>query len=437
MQKSDDTIRDDRSYLWHPFTWMPGYLEREPLVIAGAEGIHLMASDGRRYMDGTSSMWLNVHGHCRREIIDAVTAQAKRFAHVSVFGQTHVPAARLARRLVELAPEGLNHVFFSDDGATAVEVALKMAFQAAQIRGETKRTRFMSLRHAYHGDTLGAVSVGDIEHFHHTFRPLLFDCVLTPSPAEEDEALDELAHLMERHAEELCAFIVEPVVQAAAGMLVAPQGYLRGARKLCTRYGVPMIADEVFVGFGRTGRMFACEHEDVSPDILCLAKGLTGGTLPLAATLANDDIYETFLGGDRVKCTFFHGHSYTANPLGCAAALASLELFETDGTLEHVQAMAKVIEGEAGRFRALAHAARVRFKGLVFALDLVAEKEPSKGYDAAEHMGERVCDAAGKRGLLIRPLGDVVYLVPSLVITEAQLREMLAILHEAIVEVTT
>jgi len=444
----DDIIRDDRAHVWHPFTWMPGYLARPPLVITGAKGIYLTASNGRRYMDGISSMWLNVHGHCRREITEAIVRQAKKFVHVSVFGQTHPPAATLARRLVELAPKGLHHVFFSDDGATAVEVALKLAFQYFQIRGESKRTKFLALEHAYHGDTLGAVSVGDIEHFHHAFRPLLFECIRAPAPngfdygAGEDTDqsgtahLEALQRLMRKHAKELCGFIIEPIVQGAAGMIVAEPGYLRGARELCTRFGIPMIADEVFVGFGRTGRMFACEHEGVSPDILCLAKGLTGGTLPLAATLATDEIYEAFLGSDRTRCTFFHGHSYTANPLGCAAALASLDLFEKDGTLAHVQALEKVLEREADRFGELAHAAGVRSKGLVFALDLVRGKDPVERYEPSAHMGEKVCEAAEKSGLLIRPLGDVVYLVPPLVTTERQLRKMLAILYDSIVEVT-
>ena len=443
----DATIRDDRQHVWHPFTWMPGYLARKPLVITGAKGIYLTAADGRRYMDGISSMWLNVHGHGRPEITRAIARQARKFVHVSVFGQTHAPAARLARRLVEIAPKGLNHVFFSDDGATAVEVALKLAFQYFQIRGESKRTKFLALEHAYHGDTLGAVSVGDIEHFHRAFRPLLFECVRAPAPsAFDDDAsdadpsgtarLEVLERLMQRHAQELCGFILEPIVQGAAGMIVAEPGYLRGARELCAQYRIPMIADEVFVGFGRTGRMFACEHEGVSPDVLCLAKGLTGGSLPLAATLATDEIYEAFLGADRTRCTFFHGHSYTANPLGCAAALVSLDLFEKDGTLAHVRTLEKLLEKEAARFADLPHAASVRFKGLIFALDLVRRKDPLRRYRPAERMGDRVCDAAEKSGLLIRPLGDVVYLVPPLVTTVRQFRRMLDILHNSIAKAT-
>ncbi len=456
-------VRDDRKHLWHPFTWMPGYLAEKPLVITGAKGIFLTAAachgevpmksgwrrDGRRYMDGISSMWLNVHGHNRPEIIRAIHAQAKKFAHVSVFGQTHAPAVELARRLVEIAPGNetagqspaahhnntawrgsdpprLNHVFFSDDGATSVEVALKLAFQFAQIRGERKRTKFLALRHAYHGDTLGAVAVGDIEHFHHAFKPLLAPCLRTPSPASmgRDACLAALERILKRHSREICAFIVEPVVQGAAGMLVAAEGYLAGARALCTKYHVPLIADEVFTGFGRTGRMFACEHERVTPDILCVAKGLTGGTLPLAATLATDRIYRAFLGPDRVGCTFFHGHSYTANPLGCAAALASLDLFEQDDTLANVRALERVIAGESPRFAALSGVSGVRFVGAIFALDL------------PRGVARAVCAEAQCRGLLIRPLGDTVYLVPPLVTTAKQLRGMLDIVHGSIRKVT-
>jgi len=448
MPNSDDITRNDREYVWHPFTWMPGYAGTEPPVITKAEGITLFTADGRKLMDGVSSMWLNVHGHGRREIVEAIAEQARKFAHVSVFGQTHGPAAELARRLVEITPEGLNHVFYSDDGATSVEVALKLAFQSAHIRGETKRTRFVALRHAYHGDTIGAVSVGDIEHFHQTFGPLLFETYRAKSPGEfrhdaaeaeavaRDEALDDLERIFESHADEVCAFIIEPIVQGAAGMLVAAEGYLQGARDLCDRYDVPMIADEVFVGFGRTGRMFACEHEGVTPDILCLAKGITGGTIPLAATIASDRVYEPFLGTDRARCTFFHGHSYTGNPLGCAAALASLDLFETDGTLAHVCALEKVIETQAPRFRKLAHVADVRFKGLIFAIDLADDPSADRGYNASKRTGQGVCAAAMKQGLLIRPLGDVVYLVPPLVTTADELTRMLDILYDSVVEVT-
>ena len=446
--RTDRIVNDDRTYLWHPFTWMPGYLELPPVVIESAEGIYLSTAQGKRYMDGLSSMWLNVHGHNHPRITEAICEQARKFSHVSVFGQTHEPAAKLARRLVEVTPDGLNHVFYSDDGATSVEVALKLAFQSAQIRGETKRTKFMTLRHAYHGDTIGAISVGDIEHFHHTFAPLLFDCIRMPSPycfrcdLERDRSncdvscLKAAEALMASHADELCGVIVEPIVQGAAGMLIAEEGYLRGIHKLCARHDIPLIVDEVFVGFGRTGRMFACDHEEVSLDIMCLAKGITGGTLPLGATIASDRIYEPFLGEDPGKCTFFHGHSYAANPLGCAAALANLDVFEEERTVEHVRLLEKILESDADRFRGLPHAAHVRFKGLVFALTLAECEAPFTPYDASKKMGHKVCSAAMDRGLLIRPLDDHVYLVPPLVTTPEQLREMLNILHDAIVEVT-
>ena len=432
----ENVLRDDRRHLWHPFAWMPGYLADEPLVITGAEGIYLRGPRGRQYMDGISSMWLNVHGHNRREIGEAITRQLQRFSHVSIFGQTHEPAATLARRLVEVTPEGLNHVFFSDDGATAVEVGLKMACQYAQITGQTKRTKFIALENAYHGDTLGAVAVGDIGHFHHMFRPLLPENLFAPTPSvfhsklgETPEAvlrgsLDGLERLMDKHANEVCAFVIEPIIQGAAGMHVAVDRYLAGARELCDRFGIPMIADEVFVGFGRTGKLFACEHEGVVPDILCLAKGLTGGTLPLAATLASDRVYEAFLGDDPLTCTFFHGHSYAANPLGCAAALATLELFEKDDTVTHVAQLEKHLHSHAGRFMKLSSAEDVRFKGLLFAVEL---KGPAG-------TGHRVCRAAQKRGLLIRPLGNVVYLTPPLVTTDDQLVRMLDILHASIEE---
>jgi len=434
MPNSDDIIRDDRACVWHPFTWMPGYLAGEPLVITGAEGITLVAADGTRYMDGISSMWLNVHGHARAEIAEAIAEQAKRFCHVSVFGQTHELATTLARRLVEMTPEGLNHVFYSDDGATAVEVALKIAFQSAQIRGETKRTKFVALEHAYHGDTLGAASVGDIEHFHHTFRPLLFDCIHAPAPtgfpfddarardAARDNALAALDRIFDEHADETCAFIIEPIVQGAAGMLIHPEGYLAGARKHCTKHGIPMIADEVFVGFGRTGTMFACERENVSPDILCLAKGLTGGTVPVAVTLSSESIYDAFLGDDPTACTFFHGHSYCANPVGCAAALASLDLFEKDVTLRQVARLEGQLSEAAFCFRRLGAVGDARFIGLIFAIDVGGANE--------------ICAAARKRGLLIRPLGDVVYLTPPLVTTEDELARMITVLYDAVTEVT-
>ena len=326
-----DLAAADRAYLWHPFTQQRGWEEEEPLIVERAEGTTLVDSDGRRYIDGVSSLWCNVHGHGHPRIDAAVRDQLGRVAHSTLLGLSHRPAIELARRLVGLAPAGLSRVFYSDSGSTATEIALKMAFQYWRQRGR-HRPRFVALRMAYHGDTIGSVSVGGIDLFHSLYRPLLFD-TLKAQPGD----VGEMASLLARHEGEVAAVIMEPLVQGAAGMLVHPEGYLRAVRELCDRHGVLLILDEVATGFGRTGRMFACEHEGVAPDLLCVAKGLTGGYLPLAATLASERIYNGFLGEFEEFRTFFHGHTYTGNPLACAAALATLEVFDEERTLERLQ----------------------------------------------------------------------------------------------------
>ena len=327
---SSDPAQLDHDHLWHPFTQQQAWCEEEPLVIERAEGSHLIATDGRRYLDGVSSLWCNVHGHRHPGIDRAIRDQLDRVAHSTMLGLSHPGAAELAARLVELAPPGLSRVFYSDSGSTATEIALKMAFQYQQQRGgqHVRRTSFVHLRDAYHGDTIGSVSVGGIDLFHATYRPLLFKA----HAAEPGDAGD-LERILALHEEEVAAVIVEPLVQGAAGMLVHPPGYLRAVRELCDAFGVLLICDEVATGFGRTGTMFACEQEQVAPDLLCLAKGLTGGYMPLAATLATERVYEGFLGAPEEQRTFFHGHTYTGNPLACAAALASLDAFESERTL--------------------------------------------------------------------------------------------------------
>ena len=320
-----DHAQLDHRHLWHPFTQQRDWCEEEPLLVERAEGTDLIDTEGRRYIDGVSSLWCNVHGH-RHPVIDrALHEQVDAVAHTTMLGLSHPGAAELAARLVEIAPPGLSRVFYSDSGSTATEIALKMAFQYWQQRGgqHVRRTSFVHLRHAYHGDTIGSVSVGGIHLFHSTYRPLLFRA----HAAEPGDAAD-MARVLASHEEEVAAVIVEPLVQGAAGMLVHPPGYLRAVRELCDRHGVLLICDEVATGFGRTGTMFACEQERVAPDLLCLAKGLTGGYLPLAATLAGERIYEGFLGAAEEFRTFFHGHTYTGNPLACAAALANLDIFE-------------------------------------------------------------------------------------------------------------
>jgi adenosylmethionine-8-amino-7-oxononanoate aminotransferase len=351
-----------------------------------------------------------------------VREQLDKVAHSTMLGLSHPGAAELAAKLVELAPPGLARVFYSESGSTATEIALKMAFQFQRQRGgqHARRTSFVHLRDAYHGDTIGSVSVGGIDLFHSTYRPLLFDT----HAAEPGDAAD-LERVLAAHEEEVAALIVEPLVQGAAGMLVHPPGYLREARELCDRFGVLLICDEVATGFGRTGTMFACEQEGVAPDLLCLAKGLTGGYLPLAATLSSERIYEGFLGAPEERRTFFHGHTYTGNPLACAAALASLEAFERERTLERLQPKIELLGERLDAVAAMPEVAEVRRRGTMVGIDLGE-------HDPALRLGHRVTLEARKRGAIIRPLGDVVVLMPPLAISEAELRRLVEIIAASI-----
>jgi adenosylmethionine-8-amino-7-oxononanoate aminotransferase len=417
-----DHAQLDRDHVWHPFTQQQGWCEEEPLMIESAEGVHLIDTDGRRYIDGVSSLWCNVHGHRHPAIDRAVHEQLFRVGHSTMLGLSHPGAAELAARLVELAPSGLSRVFYSDSGSTAAEVALKMAFQYQQQRGgqHRRRTSFVHLRDAYHGDTIGSVSVGGIELFHSTYRPLLFSTHV----AEPGDAAD-LEAVLSAHEEEVAAVIVEPLVQGAAGMIVHPPGYLRQVRELCNRYGVLLICDEVATGFGRTGTMFACEQEGVSPDLLCLAKGLTGGYLPLAATLCSERIYEGFLGAPEEQRTFFHGHTFTGNPLACAAALASLDVFEQERTLDALQEKIAVLGGLLDDVAAMPEVREVRRRGFMVGIDLGE-------HDAALRLGHRVTLEARGRGAIVRPLGDVVVLMPPLSISERDLRRLVTVTRESI-----
>jgi adenosylmethionine---8-amino-7-oxononanoate aminotransferase len=417
-----DHAQLDRDHLWHPFTQQQGWVEEEPLMIERAEGAQLIDSDGRRYIDGVSSLWCNVHGHRHPGIDAAVREQLDRVAHSTMLGLSHPGAAELAAKLVELAPAGLSRVFYSESGSTATEIALKMAFQYQQQRGgqHRRRTSFVHLREAYHGDTIGSVSVGGIDLFHSTYRPLLFQT----HAAEPGDAAD-LERILACHEEEIAALILEPLVQGAAGMLVHPAGYLREARELCDRYGVLLICDEVATGFGRTGTMFACEQEGVAPDLLCLAKGLTGGYLPLAATLATERIYAGFLGAPEEGRTFFHGHTYTGNPLACAAALASLEAFERERTLERLQPKIALLGELLEGVEAMPEVAEVRRRGTMVGIDLGE-------HDPALRLGHQVTLEARKRGAIVRPLGDVVILMPPLAISAAELKRLVEITAAAI-----
>jgi adenosylmethionine-8-amino-7-oxononanoate aminotransferase len=438
----------DRDHVWHPFTPMQAYAAEKPLVIERAEGCFLIDLDGRMYIDGVSSMWCNLHGHRVPELDAAVREQLDRVAHTTLLGLANIPSIRLARRLVELAPPGLTRVFFSDDGATAVEIALKMAFQYWRQcpTPRPEKTRFLALGGAYHGDTLGDVSVGDLARFHHLFQPLLFPTLRAPSPycyrcplgLERNschiDCVEVLVDLVRRHADTLAAVVIEPLVQGAAGMITAPDGYLRRAREVTREYGVLLIADEVAVGFGRTGTMFACSQEDVAPDFLCLAKGLTGGYLPLAATLTTDAVYEVFLGRPEEGRTFFHGHTYTGNPLGSAVALANLDLLNNESFWNDLPAKIKRLSRHLRRMAELPCVGDVRQRGLMAGIELVEDRTGKRPFPPATRMGARVCRLARQRGVLLRPLGDVVVVMPPLAIDDSLMDQLCGVLYDCIRE---
>jgi adenosylmethionine---8-amino-7-oxononanoate aminotransferase len=417
-----NAARLDHEFLWHPFTQQRDWVAEEPLMIESAEGTELIDSEGRRYLDGVSSLWCNVHGHRHPAIDEAVRAQLDRVAHSTMLGLSHPGAAELAARLVEIAPPGLNRVFYSDSGSTAVEVALKMAFQYWQHRGgqHVRKTSFIGLEQAYHGDTIGSVSVGGMPLFHSAFAPMLFE-THRAKPGD----VDEIARLLAMREEEVAAVVMEPLVQGAAGMITHPPGYLRAIRRLCDSHGVLLICDEVATGFGRTGTMFACEQEGVSPDLLCVAKGLTGGYMPLAATLATERIYEAFLGDHSDFVTFFHGHTYTGNPLACAAALASLEIFERERTLVRLQPKIRLLSGWLSQVERMREVKEVRQRGLMVGIDL-GEHDPEL------RVGHRVVLEARKRGVIVRPLGDVIVLMPPLSISKADLRRLVQVVAQSI-----
>ena len=431
----------DREHLWHPFTQMQGFREEELLVITRGEGAYLYDLQGRRYLDGVSSLWTNVHGHRRPELDQAVREQLEQVAHSTLLGVAHPPAIVLARRLAEMAPPGLTKVFYSDSGSTAVEVALKMAFQYWQLRGLPRKQRFLHLSNAYHGDTLGAVSVGGIALFHEIFRPLLLETLEAPAPycyrcpEEQDcreQCLERLEELVAAHHRELAAVILEPVMQGAAGMIPQPPGYLARVREVTRRYEVLLIADEVATGFGRTGRMFACEQEKVSPDLMCLAKGITGGYLPLAATLSTDEIYQAFLGEFQEFKAFFHGHTYTGNPLAAAAGLASLEIFEKEQVIASLGAKIEQLSLLLAGMRDHPHVGDIRQRGLMVGIELVKDRETREPFPPERRTGHRVILAARKRGVILRPLGDVVVLMPPLCISREELETLGRITYESI-----
>jgi adenosylmethionine-8-amino-7-oxononanoate aminotransferase len=428
-------IEDDRRFVWHPFTQMRDWCEDEPLIITSGKGAVLEDIYGREYIDGVASIWTNVHGHRREEIDRAVRDQLSKVSHTTLLGLANVPSIELARKLVEITPAGLSRVFYSDNGSTAVEVAVKMAFQYWCQRPNPKpgKTAFVSFTNAYHGDTIGAVSLGRIEVFHEVFAPLLFQtyrayypycyrCRYDKScPSCNLHCLCSIEEILEKWHEKIAAIVIEPMVQGAGGMIVSPSDFLKRVRELATQYDVLLIADEVATGFGRTGKMFACEHAGVSPDLMALGKGLTGGYLPVAATVVSERVYNAFLGDYSEKKTFFHGHTYTGNPLGCAAAVASVELFERDNVLDAVERKATSLAEKLDAFRAMDHVGDVRQLGLMVGIELVRDKKTREPYNWDERIGIKTVNEARARGVILRPLGNVIVLMPPFCIAEGQL----------------
>ncbi len=451
-----------QSLIWHPFTQMKEWEDEKPTIIVSGEGATLCDIEGNRYLDATSSIWVNIHGHRHKSINQAMKKQLDRIAHSTLLGLTNLPAIELAEQLIQIAPKGdvkhkesgeaekLTKVFYSDNGSTAVEIALKIAFSYWQhLGGEYKRKKkFVSFSNAYHGDTIGSVSVGGIDLFHAAYGPLLFDTINISSPtcyrcpiglnypSCKLACVDEAEKVLKKHHRRLAGLIIEPLIQAAAGMLCAPPGYLRKIRALCTKYEILMIVDEVATGFGRTGKMFASEHEGLVPDLMAISKGLTGGYLPLAATLTRQKIYDAFLGDYAEFKTFFHGHSYTGNPLGCAAAIANLKVFKKEKTLEKLKEKIIYVKKSLMSWRRWKHVGDIRQVGLMIAIELVADKKTKLSYPLEMRVGGAVCQEAKSRGVLLRPLGNVIAIVPPLSITLDELEKIITVVGAAIRKVT-
>jgi adenosylmethionine-8-amino-7-oxononanoate aminotransferase len=446
MTQDYDKLKQlDHSYLWHPFTQMQEWTSEEPCIISHGEGHYLIDVNGRRYLDGVSSLWCNVHGHRKKELDDAIRNQLERISHSTFLGLSHVPGIELAQKLIEVAPAGLQRVFYSDSGATAVEVALKMAVQYWQLKRQAKRTVIATLAESYHGDTIGSMSLGYSETFHRYHKTLLFPVLRITPPhvfryyqkMSGDEALnsaiDEADKKISENKHTLAALVVEPLMQGAAGMWAQPVEYLQALDEICRRHGILLILDEVATGFGRTGKMFASDHAEVRPDIVCLAKGITGGYLPLAATLTSEEVFAAFLGDYKDFKTFFHGHTYTGNPLGCAAALANLDLFQRENIVENMQPrisyLNKRLEEE---FLPLPHVSDVRQWGFMIGIELVEDKASRKSYPLEKRIGHKVIMEARKRSLMIRPLADIIILMPPLSILEAELALLLETVYDSI-----
>ncbi len=438
----------DHRHLWHPFTQMQDWLKEDPIIIDRAEGVELIDTLGRRYLDGVSSLWCNVHGHRVPELDQALRDQLDRIAHSTLLGLASTASIECAEELMRHVPAALTRVFFSDAGATAVEIAVKLAYQHFQLRGDVERSQFVSITGGYHGDTIGAVSVGGIDLFHRIFKPLLFDVHHAPQPycyrCPLGKALPgcamacagEVEAIFAARPGKIAALVVEPLVQGADGMITQPPGYLRRMREICDRHGALLVCDEVATGWGRTGTTFAVEQEGVVPDIMTMAKGLTGGYLPLAATLTTEEIFESFLGPFEAKRTFFHGHTYAGNPLGCAVATASMKLFRDRKIIEGLPAKIEALRRALAPLADHPHVGEIRQRGLMIGVELVRDRESRSEYEYQRRVGNQVCVEARKLGVMLRPLGNVVVLMPPLAMTVTQLEQLAAAVRSGVDAIT-
>lgn len=447
MKKKQQIIENDRKYVWHPFTQMKEYEKTEPLIITKGKGVYIYDIDGNKYIDAISSWWVNTLGHSNSRLNKALYNQSKKIEQVIFANMTHPWAVELSEKLIKLCDNSLKKVFFSDNGSTAVEVALKMAYQYFQQIGFTKKTKFVALENSYHGDTIGCVSVGGVDYFK-VFKPMLFDIFQAKSPycyrcpmglCKETcniECINSVEKILEKHHQEIVGIIVEPLVQAAGGMIIYPKEYLIKLRALCDKYNVLLIDDEVAMGFGRTGKLFAFQHANITPDIICLAKGITAGYMPLSVTITNEKIFGAFYDDwDKFK-TFYHGHSYTANPLATAVALENLKILEEDKIIEKIQPKIEQFTQGLERFKELKYVGDVRQAGMICVIELVKDKDTKEQFDYKLKIGQKVCDEALKNGVLIRPLGDVIYFMPPYVIKEKEIKKVLDVTYNAIEKIS-
>ncbi|MFH1383556.1 MAG: adenosylmethionine--8-amino-7-oxononanoate transaminase [Candidatus Omnitrophota bacterium] len=440
----------DKRYVWHPFTQMKDWEAEDIIIIEEGQGEYLKDINGNMYIDGVSSLWTNVHGHRKKEIDEALKKQIEKIAHSTFLGLSNVPAILLAEKLVTIAPPGLEKVFFADSGSEAMEVALKVAYQywCQKKKPEPQRKKFVHLTHSYHGDTLGSVSVGGIDLFHKVYKPLLFEAMSAPAPycyrcplglAKENcemQCFRELSLIVEKNKEKIAAVIIEPLMQGAAGMINQPPGYISSIRKLTKECGILLIFDEVATGFGRTGTLFAADREEVSPDILALGKGITGGYLPLSATLFTKEIFNAFLGEYDEFRSFFHGHTYTANQLASQAALSNIEIFEKENVIKQIQTKVALLKEKLVRFNALEHVGDIRQVGLMVGIELVQNKTTKEAYAPGEKIGIKVIKEAQREGVIIRPLGNVIVLMPPLSISHDVLSRLIDVVYNSIRVVT-